>query len=215
MELTDRKAGILDFIRSFDERNGYPPSIREIAAAVGLKSTKSVKDHLDWLVAHGYLHRSERAARALSVARRETAGGDAGRRNAGLPVIGQVAAGRPILAQENITGWVELPGYPADNHFFLRVKGDSMTGDGILDGDLVLVRSQPFVRQGEIAVVLIGDEATVKRFRRVSADVIELIPSNPAYPVMTFESGGENLQVIGKVAAVLRTLEEPQPGLTI
>lgn len=214
MELTDRKAGILDFVRSFDERNGYPPSIREIAAAVGLKSTKSVKDHLDWLVAHGYMRRSERSARAISVSRQGVTGADAGHRNAGLPVIGQVAAGRPILAQENITGWVELPGYPAGNHFFLRVKGDSMTGDGILDGDLVLVRSQPFVQQGEIAVVLIGDEATVKRFHRVSADAIELVPSNPAYPVMTFESGGENLQVIGKVAAVLRTLEEPQSGTT-
>ncbi len=99
MELTDRKAGILDFVRSFDERNGYPPSIREIAAAVGLKSTKSVKDHLDWLVVHGYLRRSERAARAISVAMQGAAGVDSGHRNAGLPVIGQVAAGRPILAQ--------------------------------------------------------------------------------------------------------------------
>jgi repressor LexA len=205
MELTDRNKRILEFVRSFDERNGYPPSIREIASAVGLKSTKSVKDHLDWLVARGYLRRSERAARAISV--RGAPLGAAGGR--GLPVVGQVAAGKPILAQENITGWIELPGYPAENHFFLRVKGDSMTGDGILDGDLVLVRSQPFVRQDETAVVLVGDEATVKHFHRVSPDVIELVPANPAFQVMTFSPGGEPLKVLGKVVAVLRTLEDP------
>lgn len=205
MELTERKSLILEFVRRFDELNGYPPSIREIASAVGLRSTKSVKDHLDWLVARGYINRSDRAARAISVNPGAIPGAPARGR---LPVIGQVAAGRPILALENITGWVELPGYPADNHFFLRVKGDSMTGDGILDGDLVLVRSQPFVAQGETAVVLVGEEATVKRFRRISGSEIELVPANPAYLPMRFSEGGDPVKVLGKVVAVLRTLED-------
>ncbi len=201
MELTDRKARILEFVRQFDLRNGYPPSVREIAAAVGLKSTKSVKDHLDWLVAHGFMRRSDRAARAISITSRV----DQGDR---LPVVGQVAAGTPVLAQQNITGWVEMPGYGSDRHFFLRVRGDSMQGDAILDGDLVLVRTQPFVEQGEVSVVLVGDDATVKRFYRRGPDEVELAPSNPAYAVQRYGPGSESVRVVGRVVAVLRLLED-------
>lgn len=196
MELTERKARILEFVRMHTAEFGYPPTVREIASAVGLRSTKSVKDHIDSLVASGHLCRSDRAARALSLPRSE----------AGLPVMGQVAAGSPILASQDITSRVELPGYDSSRHFFLRVRGDSMTPDGIGDGDLVLVRSQPFVRQSEIAVVLVGEEATVKRVE-VRAGKVRLLSSNPSHRPMAFDPEADGIRVLGKVVAVLRSLE--------
>jgi repressor LexA len=200
MVLTDTRARILSFVEKYLSGNGYPPTIREIGAAVGLKSTRSVKDHLDRLVEDGYLARPGRSARAMTLGRREGGPGS-------VPIVGQVAAGRPILAQENITGSFRLPGLGSRGLFFLQIRGDSMTGDGILNGDYVLVRPQPFVEQGETAVVIVGDEATVKHFFR-RGDAIELAPSNPAYQPMLYGPGDETVQVAGKVVGVLRLLEE-------
>jgi repressor LexA len=199
MILTERRKRILDFVDEFLRDHGFPPSIREIGAAVGLSSTKSVKDHVDKLVEAGLLNRSGRNARTLTLQK------EAGDR---IPVIGQVAAGLPILAQENVTGYVSFPGVPSRGHFFLRVKGDSMTGAGILEGDLVLVRSQPFVEQREIAVMLVGEEATVKRFFRRSGNRVELRPENPAHSTMIYGPSDERVSVEGKVIAVLRLLED-------
>ena len=199
MILTERRQRILDFIENFHAGHGYPPTVREIGAAVGLSSTKSVKDHLDKLVEAGLLNRSGRNARTL-IPQKEP--GDR------IPVVGQVAAGLPILAQQNITGYFSFPGIPPVGHYFLRIKGDSMTGAGILEGDLVLVRSQPFVEQGEIAVVLVGDEATVKRFFRRSGNRVELKPENPAHEKMIYGPSDERVKVEGKVIAVLRLLED-------
>jgi|WetSurMetagenome_2_1015567.scaffolds.fasta_scaffold02311_13 repressor LexA len=201
MDLTARRKAILEFVSSYTEARGYPPTVREIGAATGLKSTKSVKDHLDKLVQSGFLSRAGRTARSLSSPARKVP------ETAGIPIIGQVAAGIPMLAEQNITGWLPFPGVAGDGHFFLRVKGDSMTGAGILDGDLVLVRSQPFVQQGEIAVVLVDDEATVKRFYK-RAGRIELVPENPSHRRMTFGPDSARLRIEGKVVAVLRILED-------
>jgi len=198
MLLTERRQRILDFVESFLRENGFPPTVREIGAAVGLRSTKSVKDHIDILVEAGLMNRSGRSARTLTTSR-ETAGR--------IPVVGQVAAGLPILADQNITGWMTFPDIPPQGHFFLKVRGDSMTGAGILEGDLVLVRSQPFVQQGEIAVVLVGEEATVKRFFLRSRNRIELKPENPSHEPMIY-GPGDSVRVEGKVIAVLRLLED-------
>lgn len=198
MILTERRQRILDFVESFHSANGYPPTVREIGAAVGLSSTKSVKDHLDKLIEAGLLNKSGRNARTLIPQKAADR----------IPIVGQVAAGLPILAQQNITGYFTFPGVPPTGHFFLRVKGDSMTGVGILEGDLVLVRSQPFVEQGEIAVVLVGEEATVKRFFLRPGSRVELRPENPAHAKMVYGPSDEHVKVEGKVIAVLRLLED-------
>ncbi len=201
-ELTERRRAILDFVRGFHSSRGYPPTVREIGRAVGLKSTRSVKDHLDRLVQDGYIERSDRSARALSLGRR------AAQTPGSLPVIGRVAAGMPILAEQNITSHIAIPGIGSRGSFFLEVHGDSMTGAGILDGDLVLVREQPFVEQGQIAVVMVGDEATVKRFYRRPGSRVELVPENPAHQPMSFGPCDSGLKIVGKVVAVLRLMEK-------
>lgn len=201
-KLTARQRQFLDFVRDYIEEHSFPPSIRDIQHHFGLKSTKGVKDHIDRLVEYGYLRRMDGAARALQVVD--------GRERPGrmVPLVGTVAAGRPLLAEENIEGYLPVPGGQArtDGMFYLRVSGDSMVGAAILDGDLVLVRPQPFVEQGEIAVVMIGDEATVKRFFGFE-DRIELRPENPAHRVLVFRGEEGDCRVLGRVAAVFRSLE--------
>jgi repressor LexA len=201
-KLTARQQQFLNFIRDYIGKHSFPPSIREIQAHFGLKSTKGVKDHIDRLVDYGYLRRVDGAARALEVVK--GSGGSDDR----VPLVGTVAAGMPILAEENIEDYLTVPSIPGRTRgmFYLRVSGDSMVGAAILQDDLVLVRPQPFVEQGEIAVVRIGDEATVKRFFRY-ADRIELHAENPSYePIVCREDDGE-IRVIGKVVAVFRELE--------
>lgn len=201
-KLTARQQQFFDFIRDYIARNSFPPSIREIQGHFGLKSTKGVKDHIDRLVAYGYLRRVDGAARAL-----EVVGHDPGPGNR-VPLVGTVAAGLPILADENIEDYLPVPSGASGSRgmFYLRVAGDSMVNAAILEGDLVLVRPQPFVEQGEIAVVRIGDEATVKRFFRYS-DRIELHPENPEYDPIVFHEDDEDVRVIGKVTALFREME--------
>lgn len=205
-DLTARQRQFLDFITGFVRRIGYPPSIREMQQHFRLKSTKGVKDHIDRLVEKGYLHRENGSARALRLVERH---GDGSRpSDARAPIIGSVAAGLPILAEENIQGSLPLPERYAerDGFFWLRVRGDSMIGDGILNGDLVLVCPQPFVEQNQISVVMVDFEATVKRFRR-EGDVVKLIPANPAYPVMEYRRENGEVSVVGRVVAVYREFE--------
>lgn len=201
-KITARQKQVLDFISDFISKNSYAPSIREIQSYFGLKSTKGVKDHIDRLVQKGYLRRSDGTARALIVTGHSTA---LPVRN--VPVVGRVAAGIPLLAEQNIQEYIPVSRKTArsDDMFYLRVRGDSMIGAGILEGDLVLVRPQPFVEQGEIAVVLIDNEATVKRFY-MRNNRIELLPENPEYdPIICL--GNEEVSIIGKVTAVFRQLE--------
>lgn len=181
-----KREEILRFLREYISANGYAPSVREIMDGVGLHSTASVHYHLAALRESGEISMEGNKNRAISL-----------RRTRGVPVIGMVTAGQPVLAVENIEGY--LPLEEPDGCFALRVRGDSMIGAGILSGDKVIVRPQPTAEHGEIVVALLGDEATVKRLSRQNGEVW-LLPENPAYDPID----GSNAQILGKVCGVYR-----------
>lgn len=204
-DLTARQKQFLEFIESFIAEKGYPPSIRETQKAFHLKSTKGVKDHIDRLVEKGYLTREDGSARALSL---PSAGRGANPFDYRAPIIGRVAAGQPILAVQNEEGYLPVPRRyrGTEGLFWLRVRGDSMIGDGINNEDLVLVKPVQFVEQGALAVVMVEDEATVKRFFKYG-DTVKLVPSNDEYKVMEYfgrELAG--IRIVGKVIALFRYL---------
>lgn len=202
-ELTKRQQQILDFIRGEIHRCGYPPSVREIGEAIGLSSSSTVHSHLAALESKGYLRRDPSKPRALEVLDfRETDRGiDYGSVRA-VPVVGQVAAGQPILAAENIEQTMSLPTEMADDQtFILRVRGDSMIEAGILDGDFVVVRQQPTATNGDIVVAMLEDSATVKTFYR-ETDCIRLQPENSTMePIYS-----RDVTILGKVVALFRRL---------
>ena len=180
---------ILDFLRQFIGRSGYAPSVREICAAVGLKSTASVHYHLEELKRQGLIDMDGGKNRTISL----PGEAEPGR----IPVLGTVTAGLPILAVENIEGYLPWDGDPSC--FALRVRGLSMVGAGILDGDKVVVRPQNTAVNGDIVVALLGDEATVKRFHR-DAGGVWLLPENPDFDPID----GREARILGKVKAVVR-----------
>ncbi len=184
---SNKRAEILEFLRNFTAEYGYPPTVREIMQGVGLKSTATVHYHLSALEAAGEIAVDGAKNRAIRLPQQQS----------GIPIVGVVTAGYPILAVENIEGY--LPYDREENCFALRVRGDSMIGAGILDGDLVVVRQQPTADHGEIVVALLGDEATVKRLS-LSSDGVWLMPENPAYPPLD----GKEAQILGKVRSVIR-----------
>ena len=184
--VSSKREEILEFLRDFSTQNGYAPTVREIMRAVGLKSTASVYYHLSALNDAGLISMDGGKNRTIRLLN-----------SSGIPVIGTVAAGTPILAQENIEGY--LPWGGDNSCFALQVKGDSMIDAGILSGDKVIVRPQPTAEHGEIVVALLGDEATVKRLSRKDGQVW-LLPENPAYSPID----GREAQIIGKVCAVYR-----------
>ena len=199
-DLTKRQREIFDFIGSYLTKHGYPPTVREIGKAVGLHSSSTVHAHLANLEKSGLLRRDPSKPRAIEVlvdkARQSI-------KQAGLPVVGQVAAGAPVLAEENIEEYVPVPGIAGgdDGEFVLRVKGDSMKDAGILDEDYVIVRRQETAADGEIVVALVGEEAeaTVKRFFR-DKDHVRLQPENSALePILTTD-----VKVLGRVVGVCR-----------
>lgn len=197
LNLTKRQSEIFEFIKSQVDKTGYPPTVREIGAALGLHSPSTVHAHLAKLEKSGVLRRDPSKPRAIEIlvdrAKRVMA--------PGVPLVGQVAAGSPILAEENIEELLELPAMigAASGDYALRVRGDSMRDAGILEGDLVIVRPTEEASNGEIIVALLGDEATVKRFFR-EADVIRLQPENPQYePIITRE-----VDILGRVIGVFR-----------
>jgi repressor LexA len=202
-ELTKRQQQVLDYIRAEIQRVGYPPSVREIGEAVGLSSSSTVHSHLAALEAKGYIRRDPTKPRALELLdyRDTEAGADYGQVFA-VPVVGQVAAGEPILAEENIETTMQLPEEMAgESTFILRVKGDSMIEVGILDGDYVVVRQQSSASNGEIVVALLEDEATVKTFYK-EADRVRLQPENADLePIYT-----RDVQIMGKVISLFRTI---------
>ncbi len=177
--LTRRQREILAFVQRYTEAHGYPPSVREIGQALGLTSSSTVHSHLSALEKKGYLRRDPSKPRALEVLRDERE--VPAKKVVPVPVVGRVTAGEPILAQQNIEDYLPLPADLAGGGecFLLHVRGDSMIGAGIYDGDLLLVRRQPTARNGDIVVARLEDEATVKRFYR-EADRIRLQPENPA-----------------------------------
>jgi repressor LexA len=198
VDLTKRQKEIFDFIRNYASKTGYPPTVREIGKAVGLHSSSTVHAHLANLEKVGLLRRDPTKPRAI-----ELLVGRAKRavKASSVPVVGQVAAGEPILAEENIEEYLELPSVIGgdEGDFILQVKGDSMKDAGILDGDYVVVQEANSARSGEIVVALIEDEATVKRFFR-DKDRVRLQPANKDFkPIRTRDA-----KVLGRVVGVFR-----------
>lgn len=192
MPRTSNKAQlILEFVNTFVQENGFAPSVREIGAAVGLRSTASVSYHLQQLQEKGYLQSPGAKGRKRAIVTSQRPGQ--------IPVVGVVTAGLPILALENQEGTIAWEGDPSC--FALRVRGDSMINAAILDGDMVVVRPQAAADDGQIVVARIGDEATVKRLRRRNGE-IWLMPENENYAPID----GSEAEIVGLVKAVIREL---------
>lgn len=185
---SDKQEKILSYLNTYMEEKGYAPSVREICAAVGLKSTATVSYHLNELKRQGVIEGDSSKRRAISLPE--------GRKPGRIPVVGVVTAGVPILAVENIEGSVVWEGDPTC--FGLRIKGDSMVGAGILDGDTVVVRPQANADHGDIVIAMLEDEATCKRLSTKNG--VWLLPENPAYSPID----GRQASIIGKVKAVIR-----------
>jgi repressor LexA len=200
-DITPRQRRILDFISRTVRERGYPPTVREIGEAVGLTSSSSVHAQLANLERKGLLHKDPTKPRAVTLATEERADGVA------VPVVGRIAAGEPVLAEEHIEDRIVVPAafLRGQGHFALRVAGESMVGAGILDGDVVVVRSQPTATDGEIVAALLPgpaeDEATVKRLGHDGPRAM-LLPENPAFEPIELADG----RILGKVVAVLRRL---------
>jgi repressor LexA len=199
LDLTKRQKEIFDFIRRYASKHGYPPTVREIGKAVGLGSPSTVHAHLANLEKIGLLRRDPTKPRAIELlverAKRAVRGN-------GLPLVGEVAAGEPVLAEERIEEYIDLPAQVGgeEGDFILRVKGDSMKDAGILAGDYVVVRAGEDADDGEIVVALIEDDATVKRFFRENG-TIRLQPENSAYKAIR----SSDVRVLGTVVGMFRS----------
>ncbi len=213
MDLTKRQQEIFEFIKKYSAAHGYPPTVRDIGKAVGLASSSTVHAHLANLEKAGLLRRDPTKPRALELLDRAVEGVREGVRDTvetvgravtgggGLPVVGSVAAGAPVLAEENIEDYVDVPAVAGgeEAEFILKVKGDSMVDAGILEGDYVVVRRQDTANDGEIVVALVGEEATVKTFYR-EADHVRLQPENPRLePIRT-----RDVKILGRMVGLLR-----------
>jgi len=204
--VTERQRAILDYLRGFVDEHGYPPTVREIGEAVGLRSPSTVHAHLAQLERAGLLRRDPTKPRALELTDRRREVDESPADVHRLPLVGEIAAGGPLLAEENIEDYVAVPEplSRGGEEFLLRVKGDSMVNAGILDGDFVVVQRRQDARNGEIVVALAGDdesadEATVKRFFREDGRV-RLQPENDALkPIYA-----DHVQILGKVIGVFR-----------
>jgi repressor LexA len=211
-KLSKRQVAIYDYICSYTREKGYPPSVREIGAAVGLASPSTVHMHLKILQERGYIRRDSKKPRTIEVVGQERSRMEGGLASPDqdlssnlmrLPLVGRVAAGVPILAEQNIEEMVPMPTSIVGDasSFMLRVRGDSMINAGIFDGDYIVVREQPSANDGEIVVALIDDSATVKTFYREDGRV-RLQPENDSMkPIYA-----ENPQILGKVCALIRSI---------
>jgi repressor LexA len=208
MDLTKRQQEIFDFIKRYAAEHGYPPTVRDIGKAVGLASSSTVHAHLANLERLGMIRRDPTKPRALELLDRATGVIADGVRTAlgaggGLPLVGSVAAGQPILAEENIEEYMTVPEVAGgtDGEYILRVRGDSMVDAGMLEGDFVVVRPQETAADGEIVVALVGEEATVKRFFRED-DHVRLQPENQTMePIRS-----KDVKVLGRVVGLFRNV---------
>ena len=206
--LTARQRAILETIHAHVDAHGYPPSVREIGDAVGLRSSSSVHAQLETLEEKGYLKRDPAKPRALELGRDPDTALElrpVAARN--VPLVGEIAAGGPILAEERVDAVYPLPRELVGEGqlFMLRVRGESMVEAGVLDGDLVVVREQPSVEQGEMCAVLVDGEATVKFFRRTRGGEVFLDPANEAYEPIPV-TADQDAAIMGKVVTVLRSV---------
>ena len=205
MDLTKRQQEIFDFIKRYSAKNGYPPTVRDIGKAVGLASSSTVHAHLANLEKLGLLRRDPTKPRAIELLDRAVESVRSVVRPAGVPLVGSVAAGQPILAEENIEEYVDVPAAAGgeEGDFILRIRGHSMIDAGILEGDYVVVRPQEVAVDGEIVVAMVGEEpeATVKRFFH-EADHVRLQPENTTMePIRS-----KDVRVLGKVVGLYRSV---------
>ncbi len=203
MDLTKRQQEIFDFIKRYSARHGYPPTVRDIGKAVGLASSSTVHQHLANLERIGLLKRDPSKPRAIELLDRAVQEVRKVVRPDGLPLLGAVAAGQPMLAEENIEDYVAVPSVAGgdDGAYLLRVRGESMKNVGIIEGDLVVVRPQESATDGDIVVALVGEDATVKRYFREN-DHVRLQPENDEMePIRSRE-----VQILGKVVGLMRSL---------
>ena len=201
LNLTKRQQEIFDFIKRYSSSHGYPPTVRDIGKAVGLASSSTVHAHLANLEKVGLLRRDPSKPRAIEMLDKAVEGVKSVVRPSGLPLVGHVAAGQPVLAEENIEDYVDVPDVAGggDGEYLLRIRGDSMKDAGIIEGDFVVVRPQDTAEDGDVVVALVGEEATVKRFYR-EADHVRLQPENAAMePIRSKE-----VKVLGRVVGLLR-----------
>lgn len=201
--LTKRQEMILQYVLDYVQREGFPPSIREIGRDFGIKSLRGVTVHLDALERKGYISRSN-TPRSIKVTHRDY---QPANRVMMLPLLGAIAAGVPMKAQENVEDLIPVPAEMVrnmENAFLLRVKGDSMNGEGILPRDLVVVKPQQTANHGDLVAVLIGEDATVKRLN-LDPKGAKLMPSNPSYEPIPIET--EDARVIGKIVGLVRDYE--------
>ena len=198
--LTERQRKVLQFLKRYVSRRGYPPTLREIAQNFRIKWTQGIEKHLRALQKKGYIKRSS-GARSI-----EIMGFSQGR---SIPVVGTIAGGKPILAEENIEKTFALSKdlLSGKDNYFLKVQGDSMREAGILDGDYVLIRPQSMAEKGEIVAASIGDEATVKYFFPEKNRVV-LKPANSDFKPLVLNEGSDDFKILGKVILVLRILKE-------
>lgn len=199
-DLTSKQQEILDFIKLEISTKGYPPSVREICVAVGLRSTSTVHGHLERLEKRGIIRRDPTKPRAIEILDDSASTKEV----IDVPIIGSVAAGQPILAVENVEDRFPVPVdyFPSKNQLFmLQVKGESMTGCGIMNGDYIIVEQQPTAENGDIVVALIDDSATVKTFYK-EKDHIRLQPENPSMePIIV-----EDCSILGKAVGLFRKI---------
>ncbi len=198
LNLTKRQQEIFEFIKTYSAGHGYPPTVRDIGKAIGLTSSSTVHAHLSNLEKLGLLRRDPTRPRAIEVLVDKA---KAAVTTPGLPLVGQVAAGAPVLAEENIEEYVQVPGIAGgeEGEYVLRVNGDSMKDAGILEGDYVIVQRRDSAVDGEIIVALVGEEATVKRFFKES-DHIRLQPENDALEPIRVK----DVTVMGRVVGLVR-----------
>lgn len=202
-DLTQKQIEILLYIKSEVQRQGYPPSVRDICKGVNLKSTSTVHSHLEKLEAKGYIRKDPTKPRAIEILDRNDDFLLASKKTVDVPILGKVTAGAPILAVENIEDTFPIPVELVKDHdvFMLKIQGESMIDAGILDGDLVLVKEQKNANNGDIVVALLNDEATVKRFYK-EKDRIRLQPENqymePIYAI--------DVTILGKVIGLFRKM---------
>ena len=200
-ELTGRQKELLDFLKGFLRERGFPPTLREMASHFGLNGPRGAQKVLNILERKGYIRKKAGESRAIEIL------GLSSRNIVSIPILGRVRAGEPILAIENIEGYINLDRSLAsgENVFLLRVQGDSMIDAHIQDGDFALVKPQSNAENGEIIVALIEDEATIKRifFKR---DLIYLEPANPSMEPIVVKKGEKKVSIVGKVVGIFRKL---------
>ena len=201
-KLTEGQGRFLSFLLKYYQDKGYPPTVREIKEGLGIVSSMGVQRYFASLEQKGYIKRTGRA-RAIEFCQPLKSG-----RPVSLPVVGHIKAGAPHLAIEDVQGYVAVDGTftSGDGNFLLKVEGDSMINVHIQDGDYVVVKPQPIAENGDIVAALVDNEATVKRFYRRGKQ-IRLEPANPAYKSIVIKPGTANVSIVGKVVAVLRSIE--------